>query len=218
MPKTLAAALVTAALVLAPPRAEAAPSWDLLAGGVPGHDFILDVDLGFGSLPRVALSYGFLNRFSLGVSAAFDYSALTQMPSAVFTPSVAVGFPMRIEAYRSHKVSVGIKLEPGLALAFNGPARGGGTGFGMLIGTGLNVGVWVIDRLMVGGGIDAPIVLYFVPGPVTAYIPILFGPIMEFHANNLFALGLDLKLGPGIIASGPVQFAMRMIFTLGFHF
>lgn len=210
-----AAFLFTIAGVTASSSTARAASWDYLAGGVPAKDFLAAVELGFPALPRLSLQYGILSRFSIGVAVQHDIAAYTYAPRATFTSALGLSLPMRIEAYRGGRLSFGIRLEPGILFVF--PTN---VVFGMQLGSAFNLGYFIADDFMVGGGIDLPIALFFNNGGgMSGVVPLLFGPIFEFHATESIALTFDLKVGPSIaLNGGGSSFGMKSQIGLIFHF
>ena len=179
-------------------------SWDILAGGVPSSGGLLQAELGFSALPRVAYHYTLMPDFSLGAVAALDYARWS--PDAAFTTSLVVAAATRFSLYRDDEWSIGLRGEPGVRIGFDDPFV-----FGILVNLQGHVGYTVEPRLIVGGGIDVPLELG-IPDKGKAFFiaPLLFGGFAEFHVTPPLALTIDVKFGPHLNTAG-TTFGMRVL-------
>jgi hypothetical protein len=169
-------------------------SWDLLAGGVPSSGALIEGELGFSALPRVAYHYTLAPQLSVGGMVSFDYAYW--VPNAAFTPALLLQVPVRYSLYRSATTSIGVRGDPGIAFSFSSDKRP--FFFGVLLNASISAGFTLQNRFIVGGTLAIPIA-YAIPtnGTTTDVIfPLLIGPFLEFHVTPPLALTFDLKMGP----------------------
>ena len=179
-------------------------SWDIMAGGIPSSGGLLQAELGFSALPRVAYHYTIDPNFSLGGLVALDYARWA--PVTAFTTSLVVAAVGRYSVYRDDSWSIGLRGEPGVRIGFDDPFV-----FGILLNLQGHIGYTVEPRLIIGGGIDVPMELA-VPDQGSAFFiaPLLFGGFAEFHVTPPLALTVDVKAGPHLNTAGNV-FGMRIL-------
>ena len=90
--------------------------------------------------------------------------------------------------------------------------------FALLLNAGASVGLAVENRFLVGGGVDIPFRIAIPSqGDVAVSLPILFGPMAEFHLTPPLAVTLDLKVGPHINTGGTV-FGIRLLAGAAYRF
>ncbi len=179
-------------------------SWDVLAGGVPSSGGLLQGELGFSGLPRLAYHYTLMPGLSLGGLVAFDYARWA--PDVAFTSSLVVAAVTRYSIYRTETWSIGLRGEPGLRIGVDSPSL-----YGILLNLQGHIGYTVEPRLIVGGGVDIPMEVV-IPSRGGAFFsaPLLFGGFLEFHVTPPLALTADLKFGPNLNTTGTV-FGMRVL-------
>lgn len=194
-------------------------SWNLLGGGIPSGGSIIEAGLGFSGLPHIAYHYGTGNTFSIGGSFSFDYAYWA--PDFAFTPGILLQAPMRISLSNSDSFTFGLRLDPGIGFVF---PKGGGFLLGILLNASANFGIPIQNRFILGGGVDIPMALFVGDATIFA-IPLLFGPIFEFHVTPPLAITFDLKFGPHIDAgdapSGAgshVFFGMKIMAGIAYRF
>ena len=81
--------------------------------------------------------------------------------------------------------------------------------FGFGLNLGLNAGFTIQNRLVIGGGVELPMIFAFNNGAFVR-APLLFGPIAEFHLSPPFAITLDAKVGPVFQTSTPIRFGLKL--------
>src|SRR5205823_3658488 len=74
-------------------------SWDLMAGGIPESGSLVEGELGFSGLPRVAYHYSLSPDMSVGGMVTFDYAYWA--PAKAFAPSLLLQAPIRLSFARS---------------------------------------------------------------------------------------------------------------------
>jgi hypothetical protein len=170
-------------------------SWDLMGGGVPSSGALIEGDLGFSALPRVAYHYSMSPSFSVGGMISFDYAYW--QPSAAFSPSMLLQAPVRFSLYRSPTVSIGLRGDPGLGFLFAGGKRESFE-FAFLLNFGGTFGVTVQNRFIIGGGIWFPLAWRIPSNGTTSdvVLPLLVGPFLEFHVTPPLAIIFDVRAGP----------------------
>jgi len=189
-------------------------SWNLLGGGVPPGGSLVEAAMGFTALPRIAFHHSMSRSFSIGGMFSFDYGYWT--PDLAFTPSILLQAPMRLSLSDASNLSMGLRLDPGLGFSF----PRGGFMFSVLLNVGFNVGVPIQNRFLVGGGVDLPFAILIGGGRTGVAIPILFGPIFEFHVTPPLAITFDMKFGPAIYAGdgSAVAFGMKLLTGIAYRF
>jgi len=186
-------------------------SWDIMAGGIPASGSIGHAEVGFSGLPRVSYHYTLVPEMSLGGLVAFDYG--TWVPKGVFRPSIVLAVPVRYSLYRDESMSIALRADPGLVFGFE-PSL-----FAFQLPISGVIGWQVEDRFVIGGGLDFPILIGsqngFDPdlgtdGGFVLAMPILIGPIAEFHVTPTFAITLDAKFGPAFQTEVKPLFALKL--------
>lgn len=165
-------------------------SWDMEFGGIP-RGGTLHAEMGFSGLPRLAYHYGSSPSFSIGGMFSFDYAYWA--PRAAFNPAILLQAPMRLRLVQQNQLSVGLKLDPGLGFFFYNQFV-----FGILLNMGVNLGYAVNHQIIIGGGMDMPLAIWIGDGGSGVVIPILFGPVFEFHVTPAVAITFEAKFGPWI--------------------
>jgi hypothetical protein len=186
-------------------------SWDIMAGGIPASGSIGHAELGFSGLPRVSWHYTLVPEMSIGALVAFDYG--TWVAKRAFHPSIVVAVPIRYSLFRDDTMSIAIRGDPGLVFGFNPGV------FAVQIEIGGVIGFQVEDRFVIGGGLDFPIVFGsqtgfdpddLSPEGLFLAMPILIGPVAEFHITPPLAITLDAKFGPAFRTEVKPLFALKL--------
>lgn len=226
---TLAAFSLSAALVAAPSLAAAQDvslsetseggvtmgggggDWDAKFGGIPrGATFT--GELGFSNMPKLGYHMGLSPTFEIGGAFAFDLGYYS--PDAAVTAGILLSVPMRLSLSNQNRLSMALLFEPGIAMQFANQFL-----FGLMMNAGFNAGYSINNQFKIGGGIDLPIALVFTPD-FALVLPILFGPVLEIHANPQLAITFDAKFGPHIVAAdfGRTGFGMKLNVGLAYRF
>lgn len=217
---TPAAILIAASLCLsgraaAEEPAPAAPpstvvrglSWDILAGGVPTSGALLQVEAGFSGLPRVSYHHTLRQGLSVGGQVGFDYGYYRAQKG--FYESLVFAVPVRFTVHRDSEWSVGLSAAPGLSLGIFD-----GLDVGLVANLSGAVGYTVEHRIIVGGGVELPLMLNIPTHnrrSTALIVPILVGPMVEFHVTPPFALTVDVKLGPHLSTSAGANLGLKMM-------
>jgi hypothetical protein len=185
-------------------------AWDARFGGIPGGSYISG-GLGFSNLPRIGYHLGLGRSLEIGGAFAFDIGYYA--PDGAVSSQMMFMVPIRLSLSNANKLSMGITFDPGINMQFRGAF-----GFGLLFNAGFNAGYYITPQFMIGGGIDLPMGLRLTNGVIFA-IPILFGPVVEFHPMDKLAVFFDMKFGPHITAGdfGTVIFGMKMLVGLAYR-
>jgi hypothetical protein len=183
-------------------------SWDLLGGGVPTSGAILQAEVGITGLPRVAYHYSLKQGLSVGGQVGLDWGHYH-----LVSPTVALELQaaVRYSVYRSPTLSIGLRADPGFYYNFASSL------FGLLFPIGANVGYTVDDRIIVGGGVEVPMLLLFSGRSSGLALPLLFGPIAEYHLSPPLAITLDAKVGPVFNTGGGTDFGLKLMVGLGYR-
>lgn len=196
-------------------------SWDVMAGRIPRSGAIGHGELGFSGLPRLSYHYTLEEGMSVGGLVAFDYA--TWVPANAFLPSLQIGVPIRYAVYQDESMTIAVRGEPGLLFGFN-PGI-----FGIQAVVGGVIGFDVENRFVVGAGVDFPITIGIHTGGgrrenttsrdrVFIEMPILIGPVAEFHVTPPLAITLDAKFGPNFDTADKIRFAMRILGGVALRF
>ncbi len=168
-------------------------AWDAKFGDIPSGN-VFEAEIGFPFAPRLAFHHALNSQMSVGGLFGVDYGYYA--PNGGVRVALHLGLPVRLSLLKDSKLSIGLRLDPGLFLGFTGAFQ-----FGLLLNAGVNIGYIVNPMLTVGGGIDLPLGFVFTPGFYAA-IPILFGPVLELHVSPQLAILFDAKFGPWIGTGG----------------
>jgi hypothetical protein len=182
-------------------------SWTTLAARVPRDGALIQVELGFSGLPRVAYHHS-LGAISIGGLVAFDYARFA--PKIAFDSSLVLAVPVRYGVAIGESLELGLRGDTGVVLPFSG-------GVGVLFDLQANAGFIVDQRFIVGGGIDMPIIVGSIGGTTTLSWPFLFGPVFEYHVAPPLALTVDAKFGPYFNTGTSVLFGMRVMAGVGYR-
>ena len=172
-------------------------SWDSTAGGIPNGGALIEAQIGFSGLPRVAYHYTLQRGFSVGGLVSLDLGWWS--PTQAIRPGLVLGAPVRITLYRDAQWSVGFRGEPGFLFDLKDDLV-----LGLALPASLTAGLTLEERLIVGLSIDAPAVI-LIPtgsGPAALAFPILGGPTAELHLTPPFAITFEAKFGPWLSTSG----------------
>lgn len=179
----------------------------VLFGGPAASTLLLQGTLGFSNLPRLGVHYGIGDLFSIGGVFAFD---LTYYGVTTLLPNIQFLIPMNLTFSRGALVA-GLRLEPGFALGF-----AAGTAFpNLIIDLESNIGGRIGDVVKLGGGLDVPFAVTFLPTAAVVTVPLLFGPAVEVNPISDLGIHADLKFGP-VIYAGPAGAAVNFGMRLGF--
>lgn len=181
-------------------------SWDITAGGVPTSGAIAQLEAGFSGLPRAAYHYSLRRGFSVGGLVGFDYGLWR--PSRTFGKNLVFAAPMRWTIFRDQAWSVGARVDPGLAFGFEG-----GFTLGLMANLQATAGYALENRIILGGGLELPILLAIPTrsGRSTVFaVPVLVGPVAEFHLTPPLAITMDVKVGPHI-ATDDVRWGLKLM-------
>jgi hypothetical protein len=190
-------------------------SWNLIAGGVGSNE--IQAELGF-SMIDVAYHHGLSDGVTVGGSVGFDYAHWS--PSDAAGAAAVIAAPVRIGFGDTHDYGFTFRFEPGLYLGF------GQETFSQFIpGIWLDValsGAFRVDHsLLIGGGIDVPLVVGFPTGGRDTFVaaPILIGPMLEWHFADSVAFTADLKVGPHLMTDDffGTRFAAQALLGLAFR-
>ncbi|MCC7386699.1 MAG: hypothetical protein IT384_32980 [Deltaproteobacteria bacterium] len=183
-------------------------SWTLLGARVPSGS-LLQGELGFSGLPRIAFHRWLGDGFSLGGLVAFDYGSF--VPRAAFRSSLLLAVPIRYAIPLDAPFELAIRVDPGVVIPFDG-------GAGILIDAQVNLSWVLADRFVVGAGIDMPILIGI--GDVLGGFawPLLIGAIFEYHPLAPLALTLDAKLGPYLDTNAGALLGLRVLGGAAYRF
>lgn len=184
-------------------------TWTMLAAMIPDRGGILQGEVGFSGLGRIAYHQSLSDALSVGALVAFDYAGYRT--DAVFTSRMIIAAPIRYAVALSDTLVVGLRGDPGVVIPFAG-------GFGIQLDLQAHIG-WIFEqRFVFGPGIDMPIELQFAGGKGALAWPILIGGVFEYHVAPPFALTLDAKVGPSLSTSGGFAFGLRAHGGLAYRF
>jgi hypothetical protein len=183
-------------------------SWDVLGGGVPKAGGLGQLEIGFSGLPRVSYHYTLGPSFSVGGMVSFDYAYWA--PRLAFAPAVLLQAPIRYSLVHNDTLSFGVRADPGIGLFFKGPKTSSFT-IGLLLNVSASIGFTLQNRMIIGGGVDLPMMLGASGDEAFFRFPILVGPIFEFHATPPLAMTFDFKVGPHIRTSADTVFGFRLM-------
>ncbi|MGF1508203.1 MAG: hypothetical protein ACFB9M_01725 [Myxococcota bacterium] len=204
--KKLAICSLSAALFAAPLNAAWATGGTLF--GSPDRPTVAG-ELGYSGLPRASYLYPFSPQFSIGGEFILDLGLFYRITDSVpGTVTLAAGAPIKLVLSEKNKIVIGTEFTPGIGIGIDTGGvsfdfdEGGTTvnqdeSFALLLHSGVHVGYKADPQLIVGGGVEIPLTIYF--SSVTfAVVPILFGPMVEYEVLENLAITGDLKLGPHI--------------------
>ncbi len=179
-------------------------SWDMLGGGIQEGTGILQAELGFSALPRVAYHHTIAPKASVGGLFALDYARWA--PEEAFTTSLVFTGVGRYSLLHTDRWSIGLRGEPGVRIGLDDPFL-----FGLLLNVQGHVGYAIQPHLIIGGGMDIPMEVG-IPSEGSAFFaaPLLFGGFAEFHVAPQLALTADVKMGPYLNTVRTV-FGMRVL-------
>jgi hypothetical protein len=170
----------------------------------------------YGEVGWPELAFGFQHGMTDKVDLGFRFSFIYGWEYWPVSPSplgLGMRVPIRITPVRTGRVSFQIHFDPGLKFDSFGNrcgvvARGyfcdnfagAGLEFGLWLAFGLEVGIHLTRDATLSFGMEAPFYVNFTNG-VYGGLPILFGPGFEYHIDDHMSVGMNLKLGPSIIAA-----------------
>jgi len=182
-------------------------SWDMLGGGVPQSGALLQVEAGFSALPRVSYHHTLRRGFSIGGQVGLDYGYYR--PQKGFLERVFFAAPIRWTVHRDSQWSVGFQAAPGVALGLFD-----GLDLGLMAALGGSFAYTLENRIIIGGGVELPMLLNIPTSDrrsVSWTVPILAGPLAEFHITPPLALTLDTKMGVLLDTAVGARFAFKLM-------
>lgn len=195
--------------------AQEGAAWDAKFGQIPRGAMFLG-ELGYSNIPKLTYSIGVAENFAIGPAFTFDLAYYTTRGG--ITPGLSFSAPMRLSLVKQGNMSAALNLEPGIFLRF---PNGGDVQFGLLLNAGGVIGFKLAPQVFLGGGVDFLMALNFTPG-FAFVLPLLFGPVFEYHATPNVAITFDMKLGPHITASSDfgsgTQFGIRVNAGVAYKF
>lgn len=236
--RPVAQALAAPAAALA--QAEPGPRTDTLAGGIAARGQI-HVEAGFPAAIQLSYLHSAGSRFAIGGLLGFHYAYFDQ--TSLASPGLVLGLPMRIALARGGRVSAGLHIVPEAGFFFSerfpqldgsggttliGPPKtsfffpdfntGKGTTYHVRLHLRLNVGGYLGNRVLLGGGLSLTPAVFVRTGSldyIGSFQPddkvhsmfsllLLAGPVLEVRATRRVGLTLDAKLGPYIYGSSPI--------------
>ncbi len=196
-------------------------SWNLMAGAVGGEDFLLG-ELGFS---QVSASYNHSvgRKVTLGGMVGFDYSYWVPEDRPYdLGAAFILGMPIRIGLHEESKFGFSMRIVPGLYLGFD--QRNYDDQFipGISLDFGVSGGARLRHGFVVGGGVDIPLLIGFPTEygrDVFLAVPILIGPMAEWHFHPDLAVTADLKFGPHIMTDDfyGTRFGARFLVGLAYR-
>ncbi|MEO1335327.1 MAG: hypothetical protein AAFV29_06770, partial [Myxococcota bacterium] len=92
-------------------------TWDILGGGIQEGVGVLQAELGFSALPRVAYHQSISSKMSLGGLVALDYARWA--PDAAFTTSLVAAGTVRYSLLHNEEWTIGLRGEPGIRIGLD---------------------------------------------------------------------------------------------------
>lgn len=191
--------------------------WSVLSGRTVGAGaLVIHPEFGWPGVGATIL-YGSTPTFDIGGKFTFNYGLEGQLSIA---PELKFQAVMRFALMDNGNVSLGLRLEPGIALAFIPDVFG----IGILIPVEFAVGFHLTELVSLVIGFDLPISLLIASSQfgsgVYFNIPIEFGPGVEFKLDRNLALTFNTRFGPFITAGGGgagVNFAFQTLMGIAIH-
>jgi len=178
-----------------------------MGGGVPTSGALIHAEAGFPGLPTVAYHHSLRRGFSVGGVIGLDYGHYR--PSKGFFEALLVAAVARWTLHRDTEWSVGLKAQPGLVLGFYDGANVG------IAATVAGQATYTLEhRLIVGGGVEVPLLLDIPTrrGRSTRFVvPILVGPVAEFHVTPPLGITVDAKTGVHLSTDDGARFGLKLM-------
>jgi hypothetical protein len=195
-------------------------SWNLMAGGVGGNGDVLQGEIGF-SMVTAAYHHSLSERLTIGGMVGVDYG-LWAPDDPYFGAAVVLGMPIRFSIHESARYGFTLKAVPGLYLGFDQEGRFSDEFIpGIWLDVGVSGGYRLDHGFVVGGGVDIPMLIGFPTEYRDTFLalPILIGPMAEWHFVDELAVTADLKFGPHIITDDyhGSNFGVRFLLGLAYH-
>ena len=138
---------------------------------------------------------------------ALDYAYFIPK-AALDNPSFLFAGSIRYSLLESADASIGARGDLGVLLGLDTFV------FGVHVSPSLHALFAVAHRLLLGGGLELPLLFGHHAGGPGAFLdlPLLVGPVLEFHLTPPLAATLDFKLGPSFSSESAVgtRFAMKL--------
>ena len=194
-------------------------SWNLMAGGNARGD-VLQGEVGF-SMLSASYHHSLSKSVTLGGMIGLDYG-LWAPDDPYFGAAVVLGMPVRFSLHEAARHGFTLRVTPGLYLGFDQPGRFNDEFIpGLWLDVGFSGGYRFNHGLVFGGGIDLPILIAFPTEYRDTFlaVPILIGPMAEWHFTNDLALTADLKFGPHIMTDDyyGTNFGARFLLGLAYQ-
>jgi hypothetical protein len=165
--------------------------WSVLSGRTVGQGNTAFVgQVGWPGL-SASLLHGGTDKFDIGGRFAFNWGVQRMVE---FTePGISLAALFRLGLLDNGRVNVGVTFEPGPFFHFD--ERLSGSGVGMDLPVGLQIGVPVGSALMLSGGFDLPMFVTF--GDAGGlWVPVLFGGGLEYFIDRGMSVNFKLRMGP----------------------
>lgn len=188
-----------------------AEDWNAHFGGIP-NDNLVTGEIGYSAVPKVGFHHAVSPSMTVGGAFAFDLGYYAPEGGTRF--GIGLTAPIRIGLGNSGPWSMGLKLEPGLLIQFEGR-----TDLALLLNGGFNAGYRVNNQFIVGPGIDV-LLGFNLTNQFFMALPILMGGALEFQPRPDIALTFDLKMGPWIQAGefSDVGFGLKVAAGVAYKF
>jgi hypothetical protein len=208
---------LAAALTASPALASAEPGSIMF--GAPQRQTVFG-ELGYSGIPRIGYLHPINPRLAIGGEFILDVGLFNSLGSGIpGTVTIAGAAPIKLVVSENQEVIIGLEFTPGIGASIRqfgvSVFSTDTTLFTLLLHSEVSVGYKVNEQVIVGGGAEIPLTLFFGDANQVA-IPIILGPEVEFALTPEWTITGDLKLGPHIIAGDRVFFADGV--TFGFKF
>jgi hypothetical protein len=195
-------------------------SWNLIAGGVAGRGDLLQGEVGF-SMLAASYHHSLSNRMTIGGLVGIDYGLWAPGDPYLGT-AVVLGMPLRISIVEEARYGFTMRAVPGLYLGFDQPGRFSDEFIpGVWLDFGVSGGYRFDHGFVFGGGLDLPMLIGFPTEYRDTFfaIPILIGPMAEWHFAEDLAVTADFKFGPHLVTDDyyDTDFGFRFMLGLAYH-
>ncbi len=184
-------------------------SWDASLGAVPKSGALIQAEAGFSEAARVSYHHTVAPGLSLGASVGFDYGQWVPNRQPGFSSALKLQGVARYTLWNEPGLRAGLRLNAGtrIDLASNNS--------GILLGGDLHVAWLLENRLFLGAGASVPIGIFF-GNQARLSVPLLVGPVAEFHWAPSWAVTAELKVGADLNTSG-TRFASRVLVGVAYR-
>jgi hypothetical protein len=191
--------------------------WNLIAGGV-AHGDTLQGEVGY-SMAYGAYHHALGDSATIGALLGLDYG-LWHPDDEVLGGAVVLGMPLKFSLYEGPKHGFSLDAMPALYLGFDQPGRADEFIPGLWLEVGFSGAAKLNHGFVIGGGIDVPILIGFPTEYRDTFVavPILVGPMFEWHFTNELALTAELKFGPHFMTDGyGTDFGARFLVGIAYN-